>query len=196
MRYMLNILILISFLSCQNRTQTNDLINIDTSIIIEDSNSSNASSKAQLGLPVSLKDLKKLDCLTTTSGVIPKSETSKLCKPDTNGFFGEYVLINKNKNKIIGYLKVYTTDKPEMWRFDSENETFTAIELIGDEIRIWGKITVGTTEIDLEKFIGQNFHYKKGQTIYADFGDYNGTFCINNGKIEKLEIQIVCIDKN
>ncbi|MBN2348530.1 MAG: hypothetical protein JXJ22_06830 [Bacteroidales bacterium] len=146
----------------------------------------------KLGIPINLIEIKKLDFLTVTSGVIPISKTDKLCRLDTTGFFGEYTLINKNTNKIFGNLKVFTTDKPENWRFDNNNEIFSVIELIGKDISLWGELTVGQTESDLKEFIGQNFHYKKGQTIYADFGDYDGTFWINNGVIEKLEIRKIC----
>ncbi|MGQ1788551.1 hypothetical protein [Saccharicrinis sp. GN24d3] len=142
-----------------------------------------------LDFPVNLKEIKALDFLTVTSGVVPTSETIKLYRPDTTGFFGGYNLINKNSNEYIGYLKVYTTDKPEAWRFDSNNEIFCAIELVQQDIAVWDIIKIGLKEDVLIGFIGQNFHYKKGQTIYADFGKYDGTFWITDGKISKLEIR-------
>ena len=193
MRHILNILILITSLSCQIRTDKNDnnMIHSDAKTKSENLDSV---TNIKLGVPINLKEIKTLDFLTVTSGVVPNSETNKLCKPDTIGFFGGYNLINKNTNELIGYLKVFTTDKPETWRFDNNNEIFSAIELTGQDVSVWDSIKIGLIENKLIEFIGQNFHYKKGQTIYADFGDYDGTFWIDKGKISKLEIRNICDD--
>ncbi|MFI5220347.1 MAG: hypothetical protein ACHQNT_12755 [Bacteroidia bacterium] len=144
--------------------------------------------------PVPLNEIKQLNFLETTSGVAVISETKIFCKPSEAGFFGFYYMFNKTKQPwdYIGILKVHTTDKPEKWRFDTKNEIFVEIELENTDISVWDSIKVGVSEGGLMKFIGDNFHYKKGTIVYAELGDFKANFTIADDKISKLKVGRYC----
>ena len=124
--------------------------------------------------------------------VVPHSDTSRFCNPTKNGFFGFYSIIDKKNDEQIGTLYIHTSDKPENWKSDSQNETFTSINLLSNDIVIWDSLKVGLTQSELNNFIANQFHYKKGQTVYSDFGKYEGIFTMRNDSIVKLEIKTKC----
>ena len=96
--------------------------------------------------PININRLKALEFLTTTFGVIPYAESAKLCPVKSPEFFGFYHLINKQTSKQFGILKVYCTEKPENWQYDTKNETFVAIELYGNDIKAWDQEFIGMTK--------------------------------------------------
>ena len=51
---------------------------------------------------------------------------------------------------------------------------------------------IGMTKEMLLKFMGSRFHYLKGRTIYADFGEYEGIFWLKNKIIHNFEIKKTC----
>ena len=142
--------------------------------------------------PINISRVKALDFLTTTAGVIPEAEAAKFCPVDTVGFLGFYHLINKQTLKQLGMLTVSCGDKPENWRYDTKNERFVAIELNGNAIKVWDRELIGMTKELLLKFIGPRFHYLKGQTMFVDFGDYEGVFWLKGKVVYKLEIKKNC----
>ncbi|WP_130287496.1 hypothetical protein [Aquimarina brevivitae] len=146
---------------------------------------------------INLTETKSLEFLTTTSGVVPHSDLESLCKQEKEGFYGFYHLINKDqKYRMIGMLTVYTTDKPESWKFNSKNESLSILELKTDDIKVWDSIAIGTEKSKLLDFIGTSFHYKKGSTLYAELGEYKSSFTISNDTISGIKIVKSCKEKS
>ena len=146
--------------------------------------------------PINLTEIKNLEFLTTTSGVVSHSELESLCEQNEEGFYGFYYLINKNeKYRIMGLLTVYTTDKAKSWRFTSKNESLSMLELKTHDIKVWDSIAVGIDQSQLLNFIGTNFHYRKGNTLYAELGEYKSSFTISNDTISRIKIVKSCKEK-
>jgi hypothetical protein len=141
---------------------------------------------------IDINEIKGLDFLTTTSGVIPLSETKFLCKPDAAGFFGFYSLINKHTNTLFGYLKVYVPESSKAWRFDSDNEYFSSIELVGSDIELLNKFKVGMSEYQLMESLGSSFDRKHEGVVYASFKKYVGSFCIDEARVKKVTVHRFC----
>jgi len=183
----LTTLILISFISCnEDKVSTeikNEIKTIDTI----------QKTKSKLSEPVDIVDLKSLEWLTTTSGVVPHSELKNLCvQNDSLGFYGFYFLIDKTVVRPIETLKIHTSQHNKKWNFDSKKEQFVEINLTSNKITIWDSIKVGLSEEKLKQFIGERFHYKKGTMIYSDLDSYEGIFIIANDTIIELTIKNKC----
>jgi hypothetical protein len=146
------------------------------------------------GEPIDIKELKGLTFLTVTSGVLPHSESKTFCKPSDHKFFGHYQLIDKSDDKFgfIGQLVVSVPNKAESWTYENDYETFVEIKLESRKIIAWKEIGVGTKETHLKSFIGDNFYYKKGTTIYAELGDYTLNATIFGDTINKLTVGRYC----
>jgi len=137
--------------------------------------------------PIDLDSIKNLNNIEFTSGV-----ETKPCEIETEGFFGFYGFIDMEEREPFANLIVLTTDQPKKWRADSKNEQFVSLELFSSKLIIWDSLTVGLTGTQLNNFIGQQFHYKKGQTVYADFDRYEGIFQLRNDTIQNFEIKTKC----
>jgi len=137
--------------------------------------------------PVDLYSIKNFKNTEFTSGV-----ETKICDIETEGFFGSYGLIDMKESKPFANLIVLTTDQPEKWRADSKNEQFVSLELFSEKLIIWDSLRVGLTLVQLNNFIGEQFHYKKGQTVYADFDRYEGIFQARNDTIVSFELKTKC----
>jgi hypothetical protein len=192
MKCFFSISIFISLLSCQNSATESGNKELFRSDSILTTTSIDTLINENILEPINIKSIKTLDFLTTTSGVLPISETRNLCKPDTNGFFGFYSLINGKTHKYFGILKIFTSDLPKNWRDDSNNETFAAIELFGDDITLCEEIKVGMSEDRLKQFVGKSNYIKKGQLAYSNFGEYEGFFIIEDEKVKSLEVRFSC----
>jgi hypothetical protein len=146
------------------------------------------------GEPIDILVLKGQTFLTVTSGVWPHSESKTFCKSSDHRFFGHYQLIDKSDEKFefIGQLIVSVPNSAEGWTFDNNYETFVEIKLESNKIRIWNELGVGNKETHLIKFIGDNFSYKKGTTIYAELGDYSLNATILGDTINKLTVGKYC----
>ena len=177
-------------ISCQNKNENK--INKSKTVIEEKENKV----EKILNEPLNIYDLKIQRNLLITSGVIPISETKRFCKTDSVGFFGFYTLIDKSSSERIGKLNIFTTVMPENWKLESNNEKFVSIETRSNKIKIWNIDFIGMSENELLDFIGERFHYKKGQLIYSSFDKFDGAFWIKNDTIEKLEIKRVCEKRN
>jgi hypothetical protein len=179
-----------TLITCNHKTdnseKSNVIINQDSSVYQSDS---------IFVEPVSIDELKSLEFLITTSGVVPNSETKRLCPKDSIGFFGFYTLINKNTQEYIGTLNVHTTEKPENWKYDSRIEKFASITLLNNDVKIWGKAFIGMSTKQVLDFVGDRFHYTKGQTMYSDFGGYDGSFWFARDTVNKIEIKKTCFKK-
>ncbi|MEM7551818.1 MAG: hypothetical protein AAF363_19210 [Bacteroidota bacterium] len=137
--------------------------------------------------PVNLDSIKNLDNIEFTSGV-----ETKTCKIETEGFFGFYGFIDMERREPFANLIVLTTDQPEKWRADSNNEQFVSLELFSRKLIIWDSLRVGLTIAQLNNFINEQFHYKKGQTVYADFDRYEGIFQTRSDTIMSFQIKTKC----
>jgi hypothetical protein len=189
-KYPVTFIILVILFSCKSRTENltgNDSKQFNTEIT--------STSDSVFVDPISIDEIKNLDFITTTSGVIPKSETEKLCSTDTNGFFGFYTLINRFTNKQIGELKVFTADEPTHWKKDTENEKFAAIKVLSNEIKVWNLTLIGLTKSELNQITKDRFHYLKGQTMYVDFNGFDGTFNFRSDTVNTFEIKRTCLKK-
>ncbi len=158
---------------------------------------STVSTLVKITEPVNIKNIKKMINIATTSGVLPTSESANFCRPTGNGFFGHYQLITKNNSKypLIGQLIIFTTDKPQEWKFDNNNETFVEIKLVSSDIKVWESISIGSTEKEVLQFIGSNFHYKKENVLYCEIGIYSANFVIIKNKVTQLTVGKYCINK-
>jgi hypothetical protein len=155
---------------------------------------SNSEEKVTFGEPIDILELKGQTFLTVTSGVWPHSESKTFCKSSDHKFFGHYQLIDKSDGKFefIGQLIVSVPNSAEGWTYDNDYETFVEIKLESNKIRIWNELGVGNKESHLKKFIGDNFSYKKGSTIYAELGDYSLNAIILGDTIYKLTVGKHC----
>lgn len=142
--------------------------------------------------PINISDIKKLDFLMTTSGVLPISKAKFLCNNEKDGFYGFYSLIHKDKKQLMGLLTVYTTDIAGNWGYDSTNETFSSIELTTSDIKVWDSINVGISKSELLNFIGTNIYAKEDETIHIDLGEYFSSFAISNDTISSIKIIKLC----
>ncbi len=191
-------IILILTISCVNSERANEK-KID-SIKIEENNHQRDIEmfSEEICSPIEIEKLLNLEFLETTAGVLSPKESKKFCTQKETGFFGSYTLIQrdeKNENSFIGYLTIFTTDKPEKWRQDSKNQKFIEIELHHPTITLWEKIKVGISERELLKFIGNNFHYKKGKLIYSEIKPYTCEFEIESELVKSLKVGIYCKDE-
>lgn len=154
--------------------------------------------------PIDIINLLQSNFLETTSGFLSNSEIKdkKFCKPKESGLFGHYHLFHKTilehkghkyqTQEYMGELIVFTTDNAKNWRQDSKNQTFVEIKLVNPFISVWDKIKVGTKESELNKFIGNNFSYKKGTWKVCELGDYLASFIILADTVNRIEIGKYC----
>ena len=199
MRIILTIGLLIIIVSCTNRSMPDTIPLTEMEQTIDTATYQSDTLwplQTQIDPPIDITELKKLPFLTTTSGVLPISESENLCKPEVDGFFGHYYLINEDNNWVhIGELYVYAEGEPENWQYDTAIETFAKIKLLQSDIKVWDIIGVGTHEKDVIAFIGQNFHYKKGTILHADINEYSADFTILADTINRLTIRRNCKTK-
>jgi hypothetical protein len=184
------ILIIYTLISCNYKADKSE-----KSIGINMQDSSVYHSDSIFVEPLSIDELKSLEFLITTSGVVPDSDAKRLCPKDSVGFFGFYTLINKNTREQIGTLNVHTTEKPENWKYDSRIEKFASITLLNNDVKIWDRAFIGMSKKQVLDFIGHRFHYTKGQTMYSNFGVYDGSFWFTKDTVNKIEIKKTCFKK-
>lgn len=87
---------------------------------------------------------------------------------------------------------VFYPGKAENWKFDTIDEILLELITESQSIKVWNKNLIGISVKELNEFIGQNFHYKKGQTYYADMGDYECIIYFKNELTYKLRIKRKC----
>jgi len=144
-------------------------------------------------IPINIKELKNRFHEATTSGIVPHSEIKNYCIPDTTGFLGLYNLSTIDTGfSLIGTLTVFVTGKPEEWHYDNNSEEFAGIMIWSNKIKIWNEITVGSTKNDILGFIGNTFHYTKGQTLFCELGDYHANFTIIEDTVARISINKNC----
>jgi hypothetical protein len=148
-------------------------------------------------IQIDVPNLKNSPYIVTTSGVLPKSETNKFCKIESErkGFFGFYELFDKNTYDYLGQLKVYTTDKPEKWKLDSENEIFVEIEIISNKIKLNENFGVGISRKKIIEFIGQNSYTLSEDTLETNIGSYIAYFTFKSDTVYWLKIGKYCKNK-
>ena len=56
-------------------------------------------------------------------------------------------------------------------------------------MKIWDKISIGATKSDILEFIGNEFHYQKGQMLFCELGDYSVNFTIKEDIVTKIVIE-------
>ncbi|KAA1240784.1 hypothetical protein [Aquimarina sp. RZ0] len=199
-RYLILILLSLFLVSCKKETKK-EPVEIKNKIEVVEKKSVQENNPEipirEFSDPINLTEIKNLEFLTTTSGVVPHSELESLCKQNEEGFYGFYHLINKNKKYwMMGLLTVYVTDKPESWKFNSKNETLSMLELKTDDIKVWDSISIGISQSKLLDFIGTSFHYKKGSTLYAELGEYKSSFTMSKDTVSGIKIVKSCKEKS
>jgi hypothetical protein len=97
-----------------------------------------------------------------------------------------------SKFGFIGQLVVSVSCNSENWTYNNDSESFVELRLENKGIKIWKEIGVGTTENDLNSFLGSNFHYKKGTMIVAEINDYTLNATILGDTINTLTIGKYC----
>jgi hypothetical protein len=146
---------------------------------------------------IDVPNLKNHPFIVTTSGVLPRSETNKFCmaESESKGFFGCYQLFDKNSYDYLGQLKVYTTDKPEKWKLDSENEIFVEIEIISNKIKLNENFGVGISRKKIIEFIGQNSYTLSEDTLETNIGSYLAYFTFKSDTVNWLKMGKYCKNK-
>ncbi len=184
-------ILLVTFLSACNNDKAQIQKQLSTWQESNETYDSLKVTKAYLSTPIEIYELKNLNGLTITSGVVSHSDINELCvQGDSSGFYGFYYLIDNSINKPLGTLKIHTTD--ENWKFDSKHERFAEIILESNRVSVWDSIKVGLSEKKLNDFIGNRFHYKKGTMIYSELDSYEGIFVIQKDTISKITIRNNC----
>lgn len=162
-------------------------------LLFVDSASCQGQSKEDLiGEPVNIVAIKTLQWAIFTSGVVSSTDSKRYCSDDSLGIYGFYFLIDKEIGAPIGKLIIHTRESAQNWRADNKDEEFASIELKSNKIKVWNKISVGSTEKDVLELIGENFHYKKGTIIHADIDNYSADFTIVNDTVNKIIISKTC----
>lgn len=149
----------------------------------------------QLPVPFDISTIDNIENLYYTSGGSPAN--GELCDSTTNGFYGNYYLIDElNKKERAGIITIFRegVDMSTWTPFDS-TQKFRQINLKTNILTIWEKIQVGMTEEELLLFIDKRFNYKKGTMIYVDFGIYEGDFRILGDTLNELKIKVKCVKK-
>ncbi len=142
------------------------------------------------GEPFKLTEFKKNFSKYSTTGIVSKSDS--LCQFNEFGIYGSYNLIDNFKSDYYGELIVFYPGKAETWKFDSTNEKILELTTESNLIKLWNRKLIGISLKDLNDFIDKNFHYKKGQTYYADMGDYECILYFKNELTYKLKIKLKC----
>lgn len=189
------ILTLVICFSCNNKKQSDEVLTenktqIDTAEKLE----AKDSLKRSYPSPIDIQEFKK-SLNSFTSGVLATQDSKDFCNPDNTKFFGFYFLLGRGGCGPFGTLTISLPHKPKKWLADDPNEEFEEIKLNTNEVKVWDSVSVGMKEKDLIKFIGSNFHYKKGTTIYTELGDYSASFTIDSDTICKLKIGKYCKNK-
>ncbi len=169
--------------------------NVDTVASIgTNSTSADLNKEKTIEVPVDIAELKRSPFLSVTSGVLPYSESKAFCQPQKHSFFGHYQLIDKSDDQLglMGRLIVSVPNKTKKWSYESTDETFVEIKLASKKIKVWKEIGIGTKEDQLNSFIGDSFHYKKGTMIYAVLGDYTLNATILVDTIHELTVGKYC----
>lgn len=136
--------------------------------------------------PIVLDSIKNFENIEFTSGV-----DSYHCELN-EGFFGGYYLIDKDVNQQFANLTVLAKVTPHEWFADLNNEQFVSIEIFTKKLVIWESLYNGLKRDKLDEFIGNQFNYQKGQTVYADFGKYEGIFNLQNDSVLSFTIKTKC----
>lgn len=138
--------------------------------------------------PVDIYEVKHLPFLYNTCEIWSASRSKELYCPDRSKYFGRYYLVNNTNWVRFGELVVFTTDKPQDWKYENNAETFAEIKLETADVKVWDSIGVGTKEKDLIKFFGKNKYYKMGTDLYCDLGEYTASFTILADTVNKLTV--------
>lgn len=142
--------------------------------------------------PIDIRALKKETWLTTTSGVVTRSQWGEWEKPKGHQFFGCYYLIDRTDpdNERAGQLVVSVPVKAPDWKYDNTAEVFTEIKLTTDKVKLWNTLHVGSSSDELKAFMGSSFFYIKGTTFHGVYNDYilNGT--LKDGAVKEIIVGI------
>lgn len=143
--------------------------------------------------PFDIQHIKTRANKSSTSGVVPHSQSKSFCKQLGTGFYGfYYLLMNDSHNGPVGLMTVYTNDHPNRWRYDTVNELLYSLELETKDITLWDSISIGMNKNDLLEFInGNTIDYNKNQ-IVTTLGDFNSTFQISNDTVYHIKIERNC----
>lgn len=144
--------------------------------------------------PINIHKLKE-SLKSFTSGVLSTPDSKVFCNPENMKFFGFYFLLGHRGGGPFGTLTISLPQKPKTWVADDPQEEFEEIELNSNEAKVWDSVSVGMPEKAIIKFLGKNFHYKKGTTIYSELGNYSAAFTIQADTISKLKVGIYCTEK-
>lgn len=146
----------------------------------------------KLPIPFDISTIDNIENLYYTSGGSPAN--GKLCDSTTNGFYGNYYLIDElNKKERAGIITIFRegADMSTWTPFDT-TQKFRLINLKTNILTVWGKLQVGMNEEELKLFIGERFNYKKGTMIYADFGVYDADFRVLDNTLKEFTIKKKC----
>lgn len=137
--------------------------------------------------PVSVDSLKNKFREYTTSTLLSDEQVG-LFNIQSNGFYGQYNLIDKRDNefKQVGVLTIYNNTKP--WVFDNNTDKFIEIICLEEGIYAFDNIGVGTEVKDLKIKLG-NPDLKKGNyMVYHDAKNIVAIFRIINGKVDWFKV--------
>lgn len=159
-----------------------------------DKNQVEEAREMQLGEPIDIFQLKKLDFISTTSGVLSHTDSKDFCAPTDHQFFGQYFLLDRadEQSEILGKLIVSVPKRVKVWTYENDYESLVQLELESNKVSLWNKIRVGTSDSELMNFIEPYFSYKKGVFIYAWLGGYALAAEMEGTAVKKLIVTKIC----
>jgi hypothetical protein len=124
----------------------------------------------------------------STSTILNDENTYQLYKPDTVGFFGEYILIDSTSLERIGSLIVFNSCSPQNWRYDNDDDIFIMLDYTKGDMSFFNGIRIGLNECEVQEKLKNRFHYKKGTSVHAEIDNYSIDLYITDSKVSRIEI--------
>lgn len=133
--------------------------------------------------------IKKRYRTNTTSTVLSKIASMDYHKPDPDGFFGSYTLIDSALKRPVGELVVFNKGVPQKWQYDNREDIFVALDDYQGDMHFLVDIGIGQPKALLHEKLHDYFHYQKGSTIHADIGNYSLNCQLQNDSIASISIR-------
>lgn len=194
MRKALSILVFVLFSLCFNSCKQDEKknnLNTDTLLVKSEIVSNQITETTKLEKifnEINLNNI-KLKFGGGTSGVLPKAEAKHLYYPNTEGFYGQYFLINRNlkdKKPFQGIAIIYSNSKD--WKFEDANEELIEITTYNKELHIIPNISIGSIKEDAVKLLGKPNLESGDLLVYHDSSNVMLSIIIKDGAVSAIKI--------
>jgi hypothetical protein len=95
----------------------------------------------------------------------------------------------------LSFHRLHTIYKPRTagtWRYADEDEEVVEISLRTNRIKLWDRIAVGSSTVDLLEFLNEHPHHRQGTSIVATIGGYGGEFQMAGDSVQEVRVRRVC----